>query len=196
MKVIFLLLFGFVCTITKSQVPEFKYSQIPFGKTEEEVFALLTEAKIKEDKNVSVIDFYSCRAIKKYFEDCVYTFLGNGGFLLTEVTKKYTIESESWENIESVDLYFTKKYNSEEPYSLFIVGKKMRSEDGNLKTVANNFNGSVSKVLGKQPLIFQSTTDSPGGYTNASILLYWDLLLNKVFLVIDDIVFFRNPQFI
>lgn len=178
-------------------IMQFKYNEIPFGKSEEEVLNLVKVASIEQDEYVSVVDFYGCSAIKKHFDNCVYTFMGMGGCFVYDFTKKFTIKYDNWDNIESIDLYFVKKYDTTEPYTLFLVHKKMKSEDDKLQNVTNKYKLAVSKILNKQPITTNSNYILPSGdYTANSNLLFWDTNLYKVFVLAVDYAFMRSPEFI
>jgi len=190
-------LFLLVSNLTFSQnVPQFKLNDIPFGKTENEVLSMLTGANVKyENEGINVGDFCGNRTIRNYFVGGIYSIMGHGAFFNNDITKKVIVTYDGWENIESIDLYFTKTFNKND-YTLFLVEKMMKSQKGNHATIMKSLVNSVSKIMGKPALIETSKYIDTDEYSTDSKLAAWDLGTKKVFLLTVNYIFSIEPMYV
>jgi hypothetical protein len=182
---VFILLLFISKSLFSQGVPQFRLNEIPFGKTENEVNSMLTDAQIQYDTtDINVADFCGSDAILPYFKKGLFSYYGGvGTYFSSECSRRITVKYSGWENIESIDLYFVKTFGKTEPYTLFLVHKKMKFQDGNLNTITQSLSSSVSKIVGKQAEIKSSTFYLEDNSTTNSKLAVWNLENKTVFLL-------------
>lgn len=177
---------------------QFKYKDIPFGKKLSEIDSFLSEdAKIENPDNNNVENFYNHVAIRSYFSKGVYRIFGMSGYFADDLVKKQIIKNYSnWSNIESVDLYFVKPFNSDAEPTLFIIQKSLHDEYGTLTNVFNSYQRAITKQLNKASKIINSDYIWSTGNSSISKIAIWDTGTNLLFLMVLDSGFVRTPEFL
>ena len=184
--------------LTSDDFMQFKYKDIPFGKGMSKVDSLISnEAEIETPDNNNIENFYSHVSIRDYFSKGVYSVWGMGSYLADGFVKKQIIKNYSkWTNIESVDIYFVKSFNSEDEPTLFMVRKGLSYETGNLTNVFNGFQTAITKQLNKPAKIINSDYIWNTGNHSISRIAIWDTGTNLLFLMVLDNGIFRYPEFL
>jgi len=184
--------------LTTETLMQFKYKDIPFGKDMSEITKLIpSEVNIEKPEDVNIEDFYGFVAIRNYFKKGIYSYFGMGSYFANySVTKQILTNYSGWNNIKTIELYYTKQHDSEVEPTLFLVRKVLTSDDGNLTNVFNGLQSAISKQLVKVPKILNSNfIYNTGNYVDSKIAI-WDTGTNLVFLMVTDNVFSRHSEFL
>jgi len=135
-----------------SETPsKFNFGTIPFGKPIEEVLGTVEGASVSEDDHADFSDVGAYEGVtSRHFPDGIYTTGGIGcdKRLNSNVVKKYDVCYSGWDNIASISLYFCRRYNTDDPYTLFMVEKTLKELDGpfrsSFKSLAKTITGQMN----------------------------------------------------
>jgi len=182
----------------KSTEPsKFSFGSIPYGKPMEEVLKMVEGAKVWESDYVSIETIGNYEDLSSYFAGGLYTIMGLGTYLNSNVVKKYTAAYDKWDNIDKIDLYFVKKFGSNEPHTLFLVRKFLKAPEGSYENVFNGMKGSVTEKIGVAPEVFKVKyqTDSMKAKRTYEPAFFgvWTLEYSKVFLLVAS-SFYRTRR--
>jgi len=198
--IIYFLLFYSICfsQLNTETLMQFKYKDIPFGKTESEITELLSnDATIETPESIDIQDFYNFTGIQSYFIKGTFGYSGDGSlFLKTSVSEKIVTKYNRWDKIKKNELYFTKPNDSDVDPTLFLVHKEMAVEYSDLKSVFSILNNAVTKQLGKTPKILNSSFIFPSGAEVPAKIAIWDNNTELVFLLVKDNGILRYVDFL
>jgi hypothetical protein len=188
------IIFLFYATSAHAQEPfKFNFKGIPFGGTIENVLKRVEGAQVEEEKDA---DFQVAGnyGLNSYFHGGLYkdNMLGTTCFNL-KVARKFTVKYDGWENIEQINLFFTKDFGSKLSGNLFLVEKTLKAPEGNIENVFNGMKGQISKELGFSPTIhkveyedFQMKMENT---YEPALVAVWSLKDRKVFLLVRKNLF-------
>lgn len=173
----------------------FNYGQIPFGKSIDEVLKKVEGAEVTsgDSDNVSIEAVGDYEGLLEYFEGGIYTYFGIGSYLNSDLTKKYVVTYEGWSNIKEIDLYFSKEFEANDSYTLFLVRKEYNPIEGSYKNVFNGMKDSITKIIGVKPIISKVKYEdlmlkSSYSYLDALIGI-WKTKDTKIFLLVHSGLF-------
>lgn len=175
-----------------SQEPfKFPFKSIPFGDTLESVLTRVPREEVKEAVDATIQTLGDYEGISSYFSGGLYKSFFSGTSFNSRLVKKFTFEHSQWENIWQIDLYFSKRFGSEGPFTLFLVRKLFKSPGGNYENVFNGMKNSISEELGSPPKVIRTRyKDHMMGYERGydpALAGVWILKDRKVFLLVNGL---------
>lgn len=168
-----------------SEAFKFNYSQIPFGKSMQEVLKLCDESEVEEDKD-SKVEF-----IKNYslslLNGGIYSMWGMGAYLSSKVSKTYVVTNKDWDSIDKIILYFVSDFGKEN-YTLMMVAKYQKTDSSDRDTYYQAMRNSISKSLNNYSCSeFSERYRSQSGYNVNSLGAKWTSSGNQIYLFVDDL---------
>lgn len=168
----------------------FPYSQIPFGKSMEEVLAMCDGATIKEDEYGS-IDFVSNYSLS-LFSGSTYSMWGSGCYLATGVTKTYIITDAGWKNIEKIKLYFVSDFGKKN-YTLMMVAKYQKKGDVDDRDIQyKTLRNTITKSLNITSYDFTESYNNIGFGRVTALCSKWNDSNKTSFLFVEDMGVWSN----
>jgi hypothetical protein len=128
---------------------KFTYKTIPYGTELDSVLALASGATVREDSYVTFRGPGSYHSVMaKYFSGGYYHLLGVEAHLYSKAARKFVVYAGDQNYYDETDLYFTRPYDSDQPYRLFMVERAFESPGGNYRTVFSGFRDAISEQTG------------------------------------------------
>lgn len=170
----------------------FPYSQIPFGKSMEEVLAMCEGSTIKEDE-YGKMDFVSNYSLS-LFSGATYSMWGMGCYLASGISKVYKITNPDWKNIEEIKLYFVSDFGKEN-YTLMMVAKyQKRGEVDDRDTQYKTLRNSITKSLNVNSYDFTETYNNIGFGRVSALCSKWVESGKTSFLFVEDMGIWSNSS--
>lgn len=138
--------------------PEYSYGSIPFGQTARRILSELSGATVETDEGAEAFFIGQYEVLPDFFTEGLYrNWLGQLQ-LSVEVTRRYRVSHASWENVQSIDLFFFRDHTAPADtgsYRLFMVRKTLDTGgDGSHTEVSEILEQAITRSLGIDPVSY------------------------------------------
>lgn len=107
------------------EIYKFPYETIPFGKKDDDVLKLVGSQKVTTNGEPLFETIGRYQYLRKYFGEGIYSWAGINFYLNKEMVRSYTVSYDNDQTTSEINLYFVKDYNTDGPFTLFMVNKKL-----------------------------------------------------------------------
>ena len=179
--------------------PEYSYGSIPFGQTARRILSELSGATVETDEGAEAFFIGQYEVLPDFFTEGLYrNWLGQLQ-LSVEVTRRYRVSHASWENVQSIDLFFFRDHTAPADigsYRLFMVRKTLDTGgDGSHTEVSEILEQAITRSLGIDPVSYDVKNVQ---FTHAlgmpARISAWATADSDIFLLVFQNVFFGQRR--
>jgi hypothetical protein len=182
--------------IVYAEPAKFNYGAIPFGQSREAVLKLLEGAEVNNWASIEELGHYT--GFLKFFNEGLYTDpLGLGVRFLEGVIESYSISYKGWDNLDTIDLYFTKGYKAKDSdYTLFMVVKEQKHANGSYEDVFKDVEKTITNALKTTGKRFHGKYQVLNQAAEPASVEVWELQTTSIFLLVHNDIFFSSKPII
>lgn len=158
----------------------FNFGSIPFGKSVDEILKRGIEGakEVKESTDLTVWSIEKYRGLRSHFNH--WELALNSNFV-----RRFLVSYSEEKDVSYADLFFVRGFNSQEPYTLFLVCKSPSGKGVDLNE--NYFNGmknGITQRVGIPPKVYNTTYYNSVGLSDCpAIFSVWSLKDSNIFLM-------------